>query len=402
LIRWLLAAATLLLGCGQPASRAGSAQPVVRSGKLEDRFTLTGELAATRKEALRVPKTPSWMIAIKWMVEEGANVKKGDRLVEFDTSSLSGSLADKMHAAQRAQAELESDVAKNTSTEMEKRIEVERKRVALEKARVEASVPADLRTQREHQEKQLAVSREEDAFKRAEEDLAALQRAARLDRRVKEIALVRASRELEELKSRLDELTLRAPRDGLVQVAMNDRGPEQRKLQIGDTAYTGMPVVTMPDLSEMHVEARLHDVDEGAIRAGMSADCVLDAYPGRIVPGKVASISAVARLGGRDVVRRVFDVVVKLDRTDSEIMLPGMSVRVEVVRRRAEKTLLVPRQALRSAGGKTYARLRDGSETAVELEFCALHECALRRGPPEGTPVETVGEGAAAVRGPSS
>lgn len=356
-----------------------------RTGALEDRFILTGELAATRSHALRVPRTPTFMIAIKWMVDDGALVKAGDRVIEFDTASLSGSLADRRLAVQRAESELASQIAKAAADEADKRMEAERKRVALEKARADASVPADLRTRREHQEKQLAVAREADALKKAEEALATELRSARLETRIKEIALARARRDLVDVETRLEQLTVRAPRDGLVQVSNNFRG-EMRKFQIGDQAYAGMEVATMPELAELEVRARLYDVDEGAVKVGMKAECVLDAYPDRRYAGAVASVTPIARQDGRDAVRRVFDVLVKLERTDAETMLPGMSVRVEVIRRRVEGARLVPRQALRTIDGRTYGRVDGHGETPVEIEVCDELECAIRVPAPAARP----------------
>jgi HlyD family secretion protein len=376
-----------LFGCQQndPVSRdrGVAAAVVVRRGALEDRFPLTGDLEATRSDFLRAPKAPNMSASIKWITEDGATVKKGDKIVEFDTSSLSGSLADKSLALQRGQTELASETAQSSSAAGEKQMEVDRKRTALEKARIEADVPADLRPGREHQEKQLAVAKAADALKKAEDDLAAQQRGSRLERRIKEVALTRATRELKELESSLDDLALRAPRDGLVQIGTNFRDGT-RKYQIGDMAYTGMEVAKLPDLSVMHVSARLHDVDEGAIRAGMKAECRLDAYPSRPLMGTVESISPVARPEGRDGIRRIFSVIVKLDKTEA-FMLPGMSVRVEVIRRKVNGALLVPRNVLTSAGGKTVARLANGLQQPVEIEFCSLQECALKAGLAEGT-----------------
>jgi multidrug efflux pump subunit AcrA (membrane-fusion protein) len=259
-------------------------------------------------------------------------------------------------------------------------MEVERKRVAREKARADAAVPPDLRTRREHQEKQMALAKAEDELKKAEDDLQAQEKALALDRRVRQVTLARAERELRELEGRLDELTLRAPRDGLVQIALNFRG-DGRKFQIGDSAYVGMDVATLPDLSVLQVRARLPDVDEGAVRVGMRADCVLDAYPDVRHGGVIESITPIARPEGRDGVRHVFDVVVALDRTDPATMRPGMSVRVEVLRRRVEGAWLIPRQALRRVDGKTVARLDGLSDTPVDIEFCAEDTCALRGSP---------------------
>jgi multidrug efflux pump subunit AcrA (membrane-fusion protein) len=248
-------------------------------------------------------------------------------------------------------------------------------------------VPADLYPRRLFQEKELAFERQQDALAKAEEDLSSQRRAARLEEKVKSIALARAERELRELRARLDDLVLRAPRDGLVQVAMNRR--EGRKFLVGDTTWPGWPVVVMPQLDAMQVEARLHDVDDGAVRPGMPAECVLDAYPDKVWTGKVRSVSPIARNEGRESSKRFFDVVVALDRTAPALMRPGMSVRVEVIRRQARDVLLVPRVALRSSGGKTLVRL-SGRENGqpVEIEWCTELTCVVRSGVLEGTTVQ--------------
>ena len=53
-------------------------------------------------------------------------------------------------------------------------------------------------------------------------------------------------------------------------------------------------MAAMPDLSRMQVRARLPDVDDGAVKEGMRAECVLDAYPDRRFEGKVETIGAAA------------------------------------------------------------------------------------------------------------
>ena len=64
----------------------------VSRGALEDRMVLTGELEALAAEQLRVPRTPAWTLAISWLAEDGAVVKKGEKVVEFDSTTLAESL----------------------------------------------------------------------------------------------------------------------------------------------------------------------------------------------------------------------------------------------------------------------------------------------------------------------
>ena len=95
-------------GCGRLQARAGDAQAAARcwwsrAATLEDRLVLTGELEAISSENLVVPRTPSWLLSVRWLAEDGATVKKGDRVVEFDSSSFTSTLEDKRLAVVRAE-----------------------------------------------------------------------------------------------------------------------------------------------------------------------------------------------------------------------------------------------------------------------------------------------------------
>ena len=381
--------ALLLAGCSGGKPAAGAARPpaglVVGRGSLEDRMVLSGEIEAVSSENLVVPRTPSWLISVRWLAADGSIVKKGDRVVEFDSSSFTSTLEDKRGAIVRTEGELASQVAKDRATLADKEMEVERRRADGEKARIEAGVSPDLYPRRLYQEKQLALLTQKDALVKAEEDLRAQRRSMRLEQTIKDVALQRARRDLGDVERLLEDLTLRAPRDGLVQIAINRR--ENRKYLVGDQAFPGWAVATMPDLAGLQVRARLGDVDDGAVREDMRVECVLDAYPARVWRGLVRQVSPVARAEGRDSTRRFFDVVVTLDAAAPEIMRPGMSMRVEVLRRRAENALLVPRAAVTSWPGKTKVRLAAGREETIEIEWCSETACVVRAGLLEGATV---------------
>jgi HlyD family secretion protein len=382
-----LALAVLLLACRAskapaPSASAGPALVVVR-GTLDDRVVLTGEVEALTSENFVVPPTPNWLLPVRWMADDGATVKKGDRVVEFDTSSFTTNLEDKRGAIVRTQAELASQMAKDRATVADKEMEVDRKRTELEKAQIQAGVDPELYPKRVFQELQLAALKAKDELAKAEAELAAQRRAARLEQTIKEVAHTRAERDLAEVDHLLEALTLRAPRDGLVQVAINRR--ENRKFLVGDNAFPGWSVASMPDLGALQVRARLSDVDDGAVRAGMRAESTLDAYPGKVWKGVVQQVSPVARADGRDAVRRFFDVVITFDAAASELMRPGMSMRVEVLRRHSEDALLVPRAAVTTWPGKARVRLASGRDENVDIEWCNEMACVARGGLLEGT-----------------
>lgn len=376
------------LACGRgaaPPEVAPAASPVltVTRGSLEDRVLLTGELEAVQSDKLVVPKSPAWVLTVRWLATDGSQVKKGDRVVEFDSSSLSGGLEDKRSAILRTENELAAEVARVAGAVSEKSMEVVRKRALLEKATADAEVPADLRSRREYQEKQLVLLQARDALAKAEEELASTRKTGQLDQSIKEVARARAERDLAELQKNMEDLTLRAPRDGMVQLAIDRE--ENRKYLVGDQVRPMWIIATLPDLSTMQVRARLYDVDDGTVAEGMTADSILDSYPDKVWSGKVAKLAPVARPESRDALRRYFEVLIALDGKPEETARPGMSVRVEVVRRRAKDALLVPRAALRAFSGKTQVQRESGGLVDVEIDWCSELQCVARSGLVEGT-----------------
>jgi len=326
--------------CGNPAgddrALAPTAPTATNRGSTNQRMLLTGTLEAVNAEKLVVPRTPSWVIGVRWLAEDGARVKAGDRVAEFDASGQSSALSDKRLAVSRARLDVTSEAARGQGAIGDKAADAERQRAAVDKARIEAATPADLVAVRLHQEKLLALARAEDALAKANEDLATAQRSAALDLRLKEVALSRTTRELGDVERRLGGLVLRAPRDGLVLIGDDPR--EGRKFRVGSQVWAGFPIATIPDLANTQVRARLSNVDDGAVSPGMRADCILDAYPDRRFAGSIRSVSPVARIEARTQLR-FFDVVVALDRTEPDIMLPGLSVRVEVIRNHVSDAL---------------------------------------------------------------
>src|SRR5690606_32337855 len=115
----------------------------------------------------------------------------------------------------------------------------------------------------------------------------------------------------------------------------------------GDTVWPGLAVAKLPELGSMIVEAQLHDVDDGRVISGLTATCVVDAWPKRPLPATVLSVSPVAREPEHQSVRRFFSVVLELDGAEGLPELrPGLSVKADVLVTRVEDELLAPREAL--------------------------------------------------------
>lgn len=374
----------MLVGSARAASPAGgggsssTAELTVHRGAFARSVLLTGELAAVRAVQITVPRTSEWQVQIRWMEADGAEVAAGEKILELDNTPFAAALEQNRLAAHKARTELLQQRAAGEATLAEKELAVERARIAVEKVRIEADVPSDLLSRRDWEEKQLALERARVEDEKARDDLAAAGRGCEADLTVRRLAAEKADRELSAAEEAIALLTVTAPRGGIALV--NDHPWEGRKLQVGDTVWVGYPVMRIPDLGEMRVDASLADVDDGAVSVGDPAICTLDAYPDRTFPGTVTEIAPVAQETSRNALRRAFRVTVALARTEPAVMRPGMSVKVEVQTERCDDALLAPRAGLDLSREPPRARLAGGGTHEVRLGACSAQECVVVSG----------------------
>jgi hypothetical protein len=378
------AVALLAAGCfsgydsGAPAPEALR----VRRGIFRGDVVLTGELRAGRGDDLVVPRLPQWQTSVKWLITDGAQVKQGERVVELDNSVFATNLDAKRQAVAQAQQELQQKDAEWYADTLQKQIDAAKKRADYDKAKLDAEVPKDVLSPREFQDRQIKFQRAEVELAKAIDVLKTQKISVASDRQNLVIKLDTADRELKIAEDALEQLVLRAPRDGIV--VIRDHPWEGRKLQEGDGVWVGFPLAQLPELSSMRVEADLADVDDGKIGAGMPATVVLDAYPSLSFPARITSVSAVAQESSRQSLRRVFTAIVALDKLDMVRMRPGLSARVIVHAIGNADALLVPRAALDFTSSKPKARLESGKAVPVTLGPCNAQECIVTGGLEEG------------------
>lgn len=373
----------MLLACDPGPSNPTIALPSgtsvweVTRGDLQETLLLTGALDAASSVEFTVPRTDNWNISLRWMAEDGARVKAGDRVVEFDNASVLERLGELELAVIEAAVELDAEQAKIAVEVADEKFEVRTQEVAMAKAELDATVPEELQSRREFQDARLELQRAKVALTAAREDLKAARDGGKLQTEVKRLAFQKALRNYETSEQQLDALVLTAPRDGVFVVG--DHPWEGRKVQIGDNVWPGFTVGKLPDLSAMIVDARLSDVDDGRVHPGMPVTCTVDAFADRSISGHITAINPVAHEAGKESLRRFFSVVVELDETDPSLR-PGMSVKVEVVTRSVQDAVLAPRAALDLSADPVTAHREDGSVVPVQIAFCNARQCVIESG----------------------
>lgn len=373
---------------------AGSSRPdstreaVVARRSVEDVFLLSGELAAVRSASIVTPRGER--LQIRWMAEDGSDVKEGQRVIEFDAARLIQSIEELRLKVRQAANERESRERAVVAEADGKRVAVEKAEVEAEKARIDAEVPRELRAAVDWARFQTSYGESKATLEKARLEQHAFLTSSRSDLEVLRRTEEKARRELEVAEKALVGTSISAPRSGIF-LAGNfwQWGPEgPRKLQPGDTVWPNFPVGSIPDPTEMEVSATLSEVDHGRIAPGMKARCILDTYPDRGFDGRVEDVGAVAaeatRSFGLSAARTGFPVRVSLARTDA-IMRPGLSVRVEVLRAAWPQSLVVPRQALRFESDQAVVMPKGSARPSpVKIAGCTPVDCVVESGLKEG------------------
>ncbi|MDX2000552.1 MAG: efflux RND transporter periplasmic adaptor subunit [Thermoanaerobaculia bacterium] len=370
-------------GCGQAPAAATLpvtvAERVVvpRHGSFERRVLATGELVAAEAVSLVVPETTNWQVELRWLAPDGTYLPAGARAAELDNAAIVDQLEEKEIALDQSLIELEGKVAAQAVTLAEKSFALEQKQTELAKAELEADVPESLISRRELQEKTLAVAKARFDLAKAQEDLRSSEQAGAADLDVLRVDIEKARREIRAAHEALAALELTTPVAGVWVVGLHPW--EGRKIQIGDSVFVGMSLGTVPNLRSVIVEARLADVDDGAVAPGMPAEVKLDAYPGRTFQGRVRDVTGIAQELEPETTRRFFKMIVEIDEVDTERMIPGMSARVEVISERRDGVVLVPRWALERSADGAFVVI-DGQPKPVVAGHCSELDCVIESG----------------------
>ena len=343
-----------------------------------------GELVAVRSSEISVPPVGNWDFKISFMAPEGAVVKKGDRILAFDTEALQRQLVEKQAEFQEAAKKVEQ---KQIDLRL-KLLEIEQQSAQatadLGKAKLQADVPPEVQQRIELLKAQLdEKGRERDienltVEKRVTESTAGSELRSLAGQRD------RARGRVEELQRSVARMTVLAPQDGIV-VYTTDW--QDRKKKVGDSMWFGETALSLPDLAEMRAAGSVDEADGGPVAEGQKVTLRLEARPDLDLRGTVRRVGRTVKQKSWRMPVKVFKVEVALEKTDPTVMRPAMRFRGEIETGRVPGLLLVPRDAvfLRSDGPAVFVRGPFGyKEARVTLGRKNRHQVEVLSGLREG------------------
>lgn len=355
---------------GVSGPEAGASTVEVRRGSMKKTLLLNGELRAVRSRTI-FGTTPE-DVKITYLAPEGTIVKAGDRLVELDSLTILNKIKDNEEKIFAAENEIVKTRATNEGALRDLEVELSKLWLTYEQAKLKAIVPADVQPRREYQDAQLALEKGKTEYENQLFKIEQKKKEQAAELQTKIIDNEKLKVQLNRDKSYLNGMQLKAPADGMVIYCDHWNRNERRKLQVGDMVWMGLPLVNLPDLTEMEVLAQVNEVDGPKLSLGGKAEVRLDTYPETAITGSIKEISQTAIKASWMAKAKVFRVVVSLDRTVMEIMKPGMSAQVSVAVSETESNLLVPRTAVRFDGDSPTVTRFEGADAQRQVAVTVL------------------------------
>jgi len=409
----------LLLAVLRGAADTGNIETALaKRGPFVVGITREGRLESADVTALRAPMSGS---TLTWLIDDGANVKKGDLVAKVDVGEYRFEVERQrlghQSAVRRVDQEKRDRGREHESAEMAvdrvlRSLDVLSRSQSTESEQATAQIGFDqwnfTWSQKDYDKQsrlsragivpQTTVDQSERSLRSREYGLARSQKSASyLDaehaskkkqseadidtarfeaelaqRRVGEAvqgARKRAdlsARQLAEMEKELSGGELRAPAAGVVILGKTWGETGRRTLREGDRVWSREKVADITNLSALEVRLRVDENSVHGLKPKQKAVVTVKGAPGREFDGEVIAIGAVAHMAlpweDPQAVpgQRIFDVSVKVVKPELALLRPGVKAEVQFVFDRIPEAIYVPVQAVHDRPGGQVVYLQQG------------------------------------------
>lgn len=297
------------------------------AGGSRKRIVETGELAAVNSQSFSIQRYGRrWNnFKIIGILKHGTKVMPGDSVIQLDPTEIQKYIIDRKGDLESQMASLERLQVdqSNRRNDLDSRMKNEIATFELRKLEMKA---VSFESDRIRKIKELEFEQAKIAFERAKRQVELNKIREKSDLKIQQIRVERLKQDIESAYEILPQLTIRTPNPGIFQIARNRRSREF--IKVGDELYQGNPIGSVPDLTWMKVYTTVSELDFMKLRPGQEVNVRLDAMPEVVFKGEVSYIGKLCRLKDDKSKQKVFDVEVKLLKSD-ERLKPGMTVSCE-------------------------------------------------------------------------
>ena len=168
---------------------------------------------------------------------------------------------------------------------------------------------------------------------------------------------------------------IKAPQDGQVVYANQDsrRMSESDMIKEGSTVRQRQVLVRLPDKTQMQVKTMINESNISSVKVGMPAKITFDSIPGKVIDGEVVKVNLYPEIvwmsSAKDYV-----TLVKINENIEELR-SGLTAQVRIIADEQKDVLMVPVHCVTEYGNKTYCvTYKDGVWGYKEVLLGASNE----------------------------
>jgi HlyD family secretion protein len=350
---------------------------------------LNGTVEAVQSTSIQAPRLAGQnnnSLVIMRLVRNGATVKPGDMLVEFDRQEQlrnaldrRAELTDLEQQIRRREAEEVAAKATDDSTLKQAESTLEKTRLELVKNEMLPKIEAEKNT--------LAHEEAQAKLKQLQETYDLKRKAAAADIKVLDIRRDRAENNMKQAESNAERMLISSPLPGVAVIKTTwKNGGNMVEFAEGDEVRSGQPVVEVVNPAVMRVRARVNQADINDLKAGQPVTIGLDAYPELSFSGSVTQISPIGQQSTLSPKVRNFIVLVLVKGAHPSLM-PDLTASLDVELDRTPGVLVVPRDAVVLDGEQAYVMVQRGGKLQrqdVAIGAMSAHEAVVTSGLQDG------------------
>ncbi len=332
--------------------RQGTASPVnewaiVRQGSFFIDLIETGDIEAVSQLQIAAPMLMGGTLQVIELIPEGTMVKKGDFLLQFDTSTLEQQKKEREDQLEGLRADLERTKAQQALQIFNLENQLKMSQYSYDQATLQLEM-RKYEAQVKQEEARIQLKQSEIDLKKVQTQLESQKIINENQIQKQQWSIKQARERVQSVIDYIDMYQLKAPADGMVAYEQW----QGERVKEGYEPHPGQPLLSIiPDFNKMLAKVYINEVDRLKIRTGQKAQIVLDAYPDIEFQGEVISIATLASsVVGHD---RLKGFVAYVDIIESDSRLkPGSTAQVRIMMNQLEDVIYIPVNAVFEVDGQ--------------------------------------------------
>jgi HlyD family secretion protein len=331
----------------------------VKRGTFLEELTDQGTVKAVNSISITAPAISYryGSLKIAKIVDDGAEVEKGDTIMIFDPSEIKRAIIQAEQQLEIAKAEYEK-LKSTQQSEIEDLVaDLELARISQEISKINFET-ATYEPEATKKEIKLKLESAIIALNRAQEQIENKKVIHKEDLLQKSLTIKQLTSTLEDANSSLKSLFVVSPAKGVT--IKEENWTTGQKWTVGDQPYSGSNLIELPDLSEMRAEVKINEVDVSKVLPGQKVEIRPDAYSDSIYTGKVESVANLAQNKDYKSKIKIFPVQIRIS-GKSKTLLPGLTVSCKIIVSEVPDVVYIPLESLFNEQGNNYVYLKSRS-----------------------------------------